>query len=196
MGNGEHSYEYDVATPFTDIIFPHARQLTRLAFKLEDYRERHGGDPTIPCIWGDDFAAYGVDHLKSLFRLHVLKAVIELGSLAGRDTLVNPITMGEVAARFRANTGLDVSHAVSGPKAILFGYSQELNWHMPIFAREDDHASPYPRETDDFGTLFIGAYCVARAYAWDRRDLVPAERWLVELPYLPDIPEQQVEEHT
>jgi len=185
---GEDSYETE--TPFIDIIFPNARQLARLAFKLADYHERYGRELTIPDIPASDFLAFGHDNLRGLFRFHVLRTVIELGKLPGRDTLLEPITIREVANRFRATTGVNVLGAIAGERAIRYWYDAEINWHMPIFGREDDHSGLYPKETDSFGTLFVGAYCVVRAYAWNRRDLVPADRWLVDVSYLADLPVQ------
>jgi len=168
-----------IATPSDiAIILPNERHKTRLRLKLEEYRIRNGErDPPLRGLDDTAITALGHEAVRGMFNHQLMKILVDLALQQGRDTLMDPITMPEIATGLYLDTGMDMSDAMEGPLAVPFVYDREVNWYLPDFTHRPSGGS--------LGAIFAESYGVIRAYGCDRKDMVRGGSWLVEVPWLP-----------
>lgn len=152
-------------------------QLIPLELKLHEYRyrARQAGTPPIRHLDERSLAIHGFAALHQLSKQVILEIVVELAKTEGQGTPETPITMPEVGWHFANMTGVSVARAILGPYATPFMYYPHHRWYGPHF----DHPADEPR---DMGEVFVGAYGVARAYAYNRLDVLGGSTGLAAIP--------------
>jgi len=148
-------------------LSPH--MLERFRAKLQEYERRDSAR-----FIKHQNSSIAVDSNWELIRFHRVKTLsIIIGIAACRDTIVDPISMNEVASTFKSMTNIDVLGATAIP--IVVRHGARGPWTTPYVEAIEAAAGPN-------AAAFADAYTLFCAYAADRDDMLWGGTGLPQIP--------------